>query len=291
MIYTSERAHHSIAKAAHIAGIGRDRVCTVAVDDGLRLDPEALRAAIDDDLAAGRRPLMVAATAGTTDTGAVDPLRDCAAIAAEHEVWFHVDAAYGGFFVLTERGRRALDGIDTADSITVDGHKSLFLPFGVGALVVQDRKALVDAHEGRGAYMADVIDDDDLPHYFAMGPELTRPWRGLAVWLPLQLHGVDPFGRELDRMLDLAEWSAAELSAIDGIEVIADQPLSIVTFRATAGDEATSKLLAALNRSGRVHVSSTTIDDVVHVRLAFLSQRTSAEVANTAVELVRSAQG
>lgn len=288
-VYTSERAHHSIAKAAHIAGIADDRVRTIATDDQLRLDVRALRAAVAHDLADGLRPMVVAATAGTTDTGAIDPLGACADVAAEHDAWFHVDAAYGGFFQLTERGRERLAGIDRADSMTIDAHKSLFLPYGIGGLLVRDTAPLVAAHEGHGAYMQDV-GEHDLPHFLAMGPELTRPSRGLTVWLALQLHGVAPFRDELDRMLDLAEHATARLGAIDGIELIGPPPLSIVAFRAS-DDEATRRVQRALDDSGEVYVSSTTVHGRLYLRFALLSHRTTRDTVDAAIDVVGRAAG
>ena len=212
VIYTSERSHHSIPKAARIAGIASERIRFVPVDHRLRMDPDALDAMVSADIEAGLRPMMIVATAGTTDTGAIDPLNSCADIAARATTWFHVDAAYGGFFQLTERGRERFEGIDRADSITVDAHKSLFLPFGVGGLLVRDIATLVDAHSGHGVYMQDVA-AAGTPHFFQLGVELTRPNRGINVWLPLHLHGVNQLTAVLDSMLDLAEWSAATLDS------------------------------------------------------------------------------
>lgn len=285
VVYTSDRAHHSVAKAARIAGIAPERVHVVATDAHLRLDPAALTSAIAEDARAGLRPMMVAATAGTTDTGAIDPLRALADVAASANVWFHVDAAYGGFFQLTDRGRRRLVGIERADSITVDAHKSLLLPFGIGGLVMRDPRAFTEAHEGHGAYLRDVV-DGEIPHYFALGPELSRPSRGLAVWLALHLHGVGEFRDTLDRMLDLAELTAERLARVPGLVFACEPELSVVAVRSAAGDDATERLLAALNQSRQVHVSSTTIDDRLYLRLAFLSQRTDEKVALRAIELI-----
>ena len=289
VVYTSARAHHSIAKAARIAGIPDERVRHVGTDGHQRLDVATLRATIAEDVTAGLRPMLLAATAGTTDTGAVDPLDGCATVAAEHGAWFHVDAAYGGFFALTERGRALFDGIERADTITVDAHKSLFLPFGTGGLLARDPARLVAAHEGAGAYMRDV-DESIVPHYLARGPELTRPARGLAVWTALQLHGVAAFRDTLDRMLDLAEHAAARLSAIEGIELLDDPPLSIVVFRA-ADDETTAQVQQALNDSGEVYVSSTAVDDRMLLRFALLSPRTTRAHVDAAVDVVAGAVG
>ncbi|GJM37899.1 MAG: hypothetical protein DHS20C19_12660 [Acidimicrobiales bacterium] len=288
VVYCSTRTHHSVEKAARIAGIGADRVRLIASDEHRRLDMDALARQVAEDTNNGLRPMMIVANAGTTDTGAIDPLNACADIAAASGAWFHADAAYGGFFQLTERGRARLSGIERADSITVDAHKSLFLPFGVGGLLVRDRAAVVEAHQGRGAYMQDVP-STDLPHYMEMGPELTRPNRGLQVWLALNLHGTDRFRDELDRMLDLAEHAAARLASTPGVELLDAPELSVVALRAAAGDDDTRRLLDVLVSSREVHVSSTTIDDRVYVRLAFLSQRTTTAIADRAIELIASA--
>lgn len=290
VVYTSAVAHHSVAKAAHIAGIRPDRVRLVATDDRRRMDLRSLDALVEADLASGLRPMLVVATAGTTDTGAVDPLHGCADRAGPHGAWFHIDAAYGGFFQLTERGRTHLDGIERADSITVDAHKSLFLPFGVGGLLVREPRLLVEAHEGKGSYMQD-IEDVALPQFYAMGPELTRPNRGFQVWLPLQVHGVAAFAAELDRMLDLAAWTADALSSVKGVDVITSGPLSVVTFAVAAGDAATRAAFDHLNGSGHVHVSSTTMDGQFVIRVAYLSHRTTKPIAERVVALVREALG
>lgn len=285
VVYTSQRVHHSVPKAARIAGIADRRVRTVATDDEHRLDPDALAATVRADVAEGLRPMLVVANAGTTDTGAVDSLDACADIAAEAGAWFHVDAAYGGFFQLTDRGRHRLRGIERADSITVDAHKSLFLPFGIGGLLVRDPAAVAAAHAGAGAYLQDAT-DADLPHYWEMGPELTRPNRGIQVWLALNLHGVTRFRVELDRMLDLAETAVTRLAAIPSVEVLAEPELTVVAFRAAAGDAATRAVADALVASRRVHVSTTTIDSRLYVRLVFLSQRTSHGIVDQAISLI-----
>lgn len=285
VVYTSEHTHHSMTKGARIAGIAADRVRLIPADDRLRMNPVALEAAVASDVKAGLRPMMIAATAGTTDTGAIDPLGSCADLAADHGAWFHVDAAYGGFFQLTDRGRARLSGIERADSITVDAHKSLLLPFGIGGLMVRDVRHLVDAHEGRGAYMNDVV-DGDLPHYLSMGPELTRPNRGLPMWLALNLHGVDAFRRTLDSMIDLAEHAATRLRELPSLELITEPELSIVAFRSTEGDAATAGVQQALNGSRRFHLSSTTINGRLWLRLAFLSQRTTEAIVDEALDLI-----
>lgn len=271
--YLSARAHHSLHKALHLSGIAPARLRSVACDALGRLDLADLRAQLAADRAAGALPWLLVGSAGSTDTGAVDDLAALADLAEAQGLWLHVDAAYGGAFMLTERGRAVLDGIGLADSVTLDAHKGLMLPYGVAALLVRHAGALAAAHRGRGAYLRDVPALDGLPNYFERGPELSRPFRGLLVWLPLQLHGVAAFRAALDRSLDLARLAHTRLAAIPALELPLVPMLSIVVLRARAGDAATQALLEALNTSGELHVSSTTLDGRVTVRLAFLHPR------------------
>jgi aromatic-L-amino-acid/L-tryptophan decarboxylase len=141
-VYVSDEVHHSIAKSARIAGLPESALRILGSDHSLHMDPDALRSAIDEDRSRGRKPFMVVASAGTINTGVIDPLNEVASVAREEGLWLHIDAAYGGFFQLTERGRNRLRGIEKADSITLDPHKGLFLPYGTGALLVRDAAAL-----------------------------------------------------------------------------------------------------------------------------------------------------
>jgi len=203
-LYVSAEVHHSINKSARIAGLPDDAVRTIPTDADLHMDLTALRSAIEIDRREGRDPFLVVGSAGTVGTGAVDPLADLADLASEERVWFHVDGAYGGFFRLTERGKERLRGIERADSITLDPHKGLFLPYGTGCLLVRDGAALRDAHEIHAGYLPKPSDDPGLPDFSSFSPELTRDFRGLRLWLPLHLHGIDAFVRALDQKLDLA---------------------------------------------------------------------------------------
>jgi aromatic-L-amino-acid decarboxylase len=285
-IYVSERVHHSVVKAAHLVGIPSTAIRTVRTDPEGRCDPGALQALIDADVAAGQYPFLVVGVAGSTDTGSIDRLEPLADIAERSGAWFHVDAAYGGFFALTKRGRERLRGIERADSVTVDAHKGLFLPYSVGALLVRDPSTLVESHEGWGSYLRGIPTMEGLPHYFQRGPELTRPNRAALVWFPLQLHGTAAFVEELDRMLDLAEFAHRRLATIPGLEVGPLPATSIVTFRASTGDEATDEIVAALHATGRFQVSTTTIDGRAVIRFAFLSPRTTEGRVAEALDVV-----
>jgi aromatic-L-amino-acid/L-tryptophan decarboxylase len=283
-IYVSAHTHHSVAKAARLAGFRPDQVVAVDVDTDLRMDAEALAGRVAADRAVGHSPFLVVATAGSTDTGTVDDLAAVATVAEDLGVWLHVDGAYGGFFQLTGRGRRVLAGIERSDSVTLDPHKGLSTPFGVGALLVRDEASLVEAHLGRGAYLEEDDIQQGLRDISSLGPELTRPFRALPVWLPLQLHGVAPFRDALERSLDLAEHAHRRLSGIDGIEVMAPD-LSIVAFR-FADDDLGRAALEAVNADRVTHLSNTVIDGRFVLRLAILNRRTTVEHVDHAIDII-----
>jgi len=289
-VYVSDEVHHSVAKAARIAGLPEDALRVVASDDSLHIDLEALRAAIVQDRSRGRKPFMVVASAGTINTGAVDPLHDVAAVAEEENLWLHVDAAYGGFFQLTERGRKRLGGIEGADSITLDPHKGLFLPYGTGCLLVKDGAKLRDAHETHANYLPRPSDDPGLPDFSSFSPELTRDFRGLRLWLPLHLHGVDAFARALDEKLDLATYIFEELRKIGELDVPWEPELSLVAFRPRNGtDEDAEALLERINSTGRMWLSSAFFRGKTYLRMCILSHRSRPQRIREAVNIVRSA--
>lgn len=285
-VYVGAQAHASVRKAARIAGLREEQIRVCDSADGLRLDAEAVRLAIKQDLTDGYEPMAIVAAAGTTNAGAIDPLGALADLAEELGVWLHVDAAYGGFFQLTDRGRQRLSGIERADSITLDPHKSLFLPFGTGALLVRDRTDLQRAFAEDADYLRDLDDGAQLPDFSQLTPELTRAWRGLRLWLPLQLHGVDAFRAALDEKLDLAQEAWTRLEADPRITTWGAPDLSVVPFHGPGGDEEQDALLARVNRHGEVRLSSTMIHDRVAMRLAVLSHRTGPDAVATAVDLV-----
>lgn len=249
-VYVSREVHHSMSKAAMLAGIPPDNVRAIAVDEHFRMQPSALSRALSADRAEGFVPTLVCASAGTTNTGAIDPLDDVAALCQTHEAWMHVDAAYGGFFLLTERGKKALAGIGRADSVTLDPHKGLFLPYGTGALLVRDRETLRDGHAVGAAYLPTMLDADaDAVDFCELSPELSRDFRGLRVWLSLELFGVDAFRAALDEKMNLA-WALSErLAGIDEIDVVAKPELSLLAFRLRPNAIDDEEELAKINRA------------------------------------------
>jgi aromatic-L-amino-acid decarboxylase len=285
VIYVTPHTHHSVGKAARIVGFRADQIVPIAVDDDLRMRPEGLQAKVEEDRAAGKDPFLVVASAGTTDTGTVDPLDEIAAVASATELWLHVDAAYGGFFQLTERGKRALAGIEHGDSIALDPHKGLSIPFGVGALLVRDEAALVDAHQGRGAYLRDEDGYMGVRDIAALGPELSRPFRGLQVWLPLHLHGVAAFRDALDESLDLAEHAYRRLQGIERIDTPWAPDLSIVAF-GFEHDEIGRAAMAAVNADRVVHLSPTTVAGRFILRFAIINRRSTVDHVDHAIDII-----
>lgn len=285
VIYVSPNTHHSVAKSARLAGISDGRIRDVAVDMDLKMRPDALAGAINEDRQAGLKPFLVVGSAGTTDTGTVDPLNALADIAAEEEMWLHIDAAYGGFFQLTERGKDRLAGIGRANSIAVDPHKGLSIPFGVGAVLVREKGHLIDANRGRGAYLRDEDHYMGLQDISSLGPELSRPNRGLLVWLPLQLHGMAAFRDALDDSLDLAAYGYERLTHINGIDAAWKPDLSVVAFRFdddSVGREAWERI----NLDRTVNLSPTIVDGRFVLRFAILNRRTTRDHIDHAIDII-----
>lgn len=285
VIYVTEHTHHSVAKSARITGFRKDQIRDIPVDRALRMNPEMLDEAIRIDIAAGLKPFLVVASAGTTDTGTVDDFESITAVAGKHGLWVHVDAAYGGFFQLTERGRKRFAGIEKSDSIALDPHKGLSIPFGVGALVVKNRDHLIDANYGRGAYLNHDEVFQGLRDISSQGPELTRPFRGLQVWLPLQLHGVGPFRDALDVALDLAEYTFQRCGDIEGIKTSWAPDLSIVAV-GFEDDDLGRRAMDAVNADRKVHMSSTLVCDRFVLRFAILNRRTNKGHIDHALEII-----
>jgi aromatic-L-amino-acid decarboxylase len=292
-LYVSDQAHASVAKSAILAGFPPGNVREVATGPDLAIDLDALRRAVKEDRAAGKAPFFVVGSAGTTNTGRIDPLSELAGFASDEGLWFHADAAYGGFFQLTDRGRERFAGVERADSITLDPHKGMFLPYGTGCLLVRDRALLREAHEIEAHYLQDLAPEGEIPNFADSSPELSRDFRGLRVWLPLKLHGAEAFREALDEKLDLAQWLYEELRATPGFELPWPPDLSVVPFRylpATGDPEAFNRaLLERINASKRVFLSSTIVDGRFVLRACILSFRTHRDRIEEAAVIIRDA--
>lgn len=293
VVYLTSQAHYCVEKALHLAGMREAPVRRIPVDASFRMRPDALAAAVAADRAAGLRPWMVVASAGTTDTGAVDPLDAIATVAERERCWFHVDAAYGGFFLLTEHGRRLLRGIERSHSAVLDPHKGLFLPYGSGIAVVREAAPLLAGHTYTGSYMQDAWTDTGELSPADVSPELSRHFRALRMWLPLALLGTAPFTAALEEKLLLAHYAHRRIRQA-GFEVGPAPDLSIVTYRwAPAGtsleqaNAMNKAIVEGSRRDGRVFLSSTMLDGRFTLRLAVLAFRTHRRTVDLAVQVLR----
>lgn len=295
-LYCSEQIHHSFQKAANLAGFPYANIREVPVDGAFRIRVDALEELIARDRREGWTPFLVAGSAGTTGTGAIDDLGALARVARTNGMWFHVDGAYGALFMLTGRGRTALRGIEQADSVILDPHKTLFLPFGTGAVLVRDAMTLRRAHSLHAEYLPDMQNEEELVDFCELSPELSRDFRGLRVWLPLKMFGIEPFRQQLDEKLDLARFAVDELRSIDGIEIVAEPELTILAFRLVrdglSGEQLDSlnrELLARINARKRVMLTPTTAAGRFVIRIAIVSHRTHHDRVRMAIDDIRSA--
>lgn len=303
VVYMSSEVHHSMVKALRIAGMGGAVFRETPIDDRFRMIPDQLVKQIESDRAAGLLPWLLVSSAGTTNTGSIDPLNDLADIAERFGLWHHIDAAYGGFFVLWDEGRKALAGIERGDSITVDPHKGLFLPYGCGCVLVRDHRKLRDAHSAAADYMQDTYTPPDEVSPADYSPELTRHFRGLRLWLPLRLAGIEPFRAGLEEKVLLARWFYNELKQLPQIECGPYPELTVVAFRHKPSDldpgdierinEINLSLAERLRTEGNVFLSTTKLSSpsigqgVVFLRLAVLCLRSHLEHVKEVVDLLK----
>jgi aromatic-L-amino-acid decarboxylase len=283
VFYWTEEIHHATVKAVRTAGLAHVPVRTVRVDRVFRMDADHLAELVAADRDAGLRPWAVFASAGTVNTGAVDPLPAIARLCSDHHLWFHVDGAYGGFFMLTDGGQKVLAGLELADSLVLDPHKGLFLPYGCGAVLVRDGSRLKNAFSFGGDYLEDVADrEHSSPADYS--PELTRHFRALRLWISLKLNGIERFRAALDEKLLLARLAYERLAALPALEMGPPPQLSIVTFRVRGDDDAaTERLLRRILGGGRVHLSSTRLGGRTFLRLCVLCFRSHCEDVEVAL--------
>lgn len=285
-IYLSDQAHHCIKKALRVAGMGESPLREIPSDSAFRLIPEALEAAIQADLAAGLRPWLLVPTAGSTNTGAVDPLAACADLAARYGLWMHTDGAYGASFALTQTGKSSMRGLEHSDSLVLDPHKGLFTPLGLGAVLVRHLEPLRRAHAFHADYLPSPPEDLEELSPAETTLEFSKHARAMRLWLPLQLHGAGAFRAALEEKLLLARYAHCRLREIPNVDPGPEPQLSILAFRLLPGsgnadpalvDQFNQDLLKQLTAEGRFFLSGTLLRGVFHLRLAILAARTHKE--------------
>lgn len=283
-VYTSDQAHSAVVRAAWIAGVPRSQVRVLATDTQFRLRPDDVCAAMAADRAAGYIPLAVVATAGTTNTGAVDPLDELADLCAAEGVWLHVDAAYGGFAALTGPGRELLRGLGRCDSVALDPHKWLYVPFECGCLLARDPARLRAAFQIMPDYLLDVAPGEEQVNFADYGEQLTRQSRALKIWLSVRYFGLAALRGEVERSVALAEHVERLVRAEPMLELLAPAQLGVVCFRvrppglddAAALDALNERVNLAVNATGRHLISSTRLRGTFSLRACVLGFRTTA---------------
>ncbi len=291
--YCSEQAHSSIDKALLTLGLGVENLRRIATDEDFRVDVASLERAIETDVAAGMRPIAIVATAGTTSTTAVDPLRALAGVARRHGLWLHVDAAYAGSAAICPEYRALLDGLELADSIVVNPHKWLFVPVDCSVLFVRDAEELRRAFRIVPDYLRTT--EQGVTNLMDFGPQLGRRFRALKLWMVIRAFGRAGLQERIRGHCALARELAARIAASEGFEVCAPVPFSTVCFRATPAlgpeeqDRFNEALIDRVNADGRVLLSSTTLRGRTVLRLTIGNLRTTARHVEVAWELVRKA--
>lgn len=287
VVYMSPQLHHCNHKALRIIGLEDIIIRELKLDENSKILAEDLSEKIEQDKEAGLQPFLVIASAGTTDTGAIDPLQELGEISREHNLWYHIDAAYGGFFILTDQRKDLLKGIDLADSLAVDPHKGLFLPFGLGAVLVKDKESVLHSHHYLANYMQDTHEDAHRIDPADVSPELTKHFRAFRLWLPLQLHGLEPFIACLEEKLLLTQYFREQLRE-KGFSLGPEPDLTVSYFwwPVDGGDEnaLNKQILKEIHKNGEVFLSSTTIEGKFVIRMAVLSFRTKLETIDKAVD-------
>jgi aromatic-L-amino-acid decarboxylase len=291
VIYASDQVHHSVLKSARLAGVMPDRIRAIPADDAFRMRVDALEDAIRRDASAGLAPFLVVSSAGTTNTGAVDPLPNIADVCRARGLWHHVDGAYGAFFHMCPELRPLLAGLPRADSLTLDPHKGLFLPYGTGALLVADGEHLRSVHSVTASYMPPTHEDRDIYDPQQFGPDLSRGFPGLRVWLAVKVYGAARYRAAIAEKRRLALEAAARIAAIPHMVLDAPPQLSLFAFHlawpgSTLAEQnaATRELLERVTRRGRVMLTGCDAGGRYLGRICVLSFRTRGGQIATCVE-------
>jgi glutamate/tyrosine decarboxylase-like PLP-dependent enzyme len=297
-VYTSPEGHSCIRKAVELLGLGSDNLCVVPVDAQRRMQLHALEAAIQQDLAAGHLPIAVAASAGTVNSGAIDPLAALRHLCDRYGLWLHVDGAYGAPAILSKQYRQELEPIALADSVALDPHKWLYVPVEAGLVLIRDSQAMRDTFSLVPPYLRNDGKTDDifgLPWFSEYGLQQTRGFRALKIWMSLKHHGLSGYAEAIERDIALAEHLASLVDTSEDLQCLATG-LSIVCFRYAPPqlhadeerlDALNKALLETLQRSGQAFLSSTTLDGTFVLRACIINPRTSAEDLERLVALVR----
>ncbi len=287
ILYCSEQAHSSVERAVITLGIGRQNLRKIPVDDCFRLRPEALSAAVEEDLRSGARPFCVTATAGTTSTTSIDPVAEIAAIAEQYRLWLHVDGAYAGTAAVVPEFRHVLAGARRADSVVVNPHKWMFTPIDCSALYTRRPEVMRRAF----SLVPEYLQGAEAPNLMEYGVPLGRRFRALKLWFVMRHYGREGVARILRNHVALAQEFAGWVRADERFEIAAPHPLSVVCFRLRASEQDNRRLLETVNSSGVAFLSNTVLHGRFTLRLAIGHMETSREDLGQVWDCVRTAAG
>jgi glutamate/tyrosine decarboxylase-like PLP-dependent enzyme len=294
VVYFSDQTHNSVEKALRILGFARRQMRKLPSDDDYRLSLESLRQTVAEDRAAGRQPFLVIANAGTTNTGAIDPLNELADFCAQEDLWLHVDGAYGAAACLSERGKKLLAGIERADSLSLDPHKWLFQPFEIGCALVRDTRLLKKTFHTMAEYLEDTrrAEDEEI-NYYDYGVQLTRSFRALKLWLSIKTFGAAAFRAAINRGFNLAEFAENLLRQSERWQIITPATFGIVTFRFVAEDcsgseinEIHRRMVEAMADDGFAFANSTALRGRTVMRFCAINPRTTEEDIRATIQML-----
>ena len=275
VVYFSDQTHSSVERACRVAGFLPEQIRKIPSDDQFQLPVAELARLVAEDRAAGLRPFAVVANAGTTNTGAIDPLPEIAALAKANDLWMHVDGAYGAAAALCDRGRALLQGLKLADSLSLDPHKWLFQSLECGCVLLRDRALLKAAYRIMPEYLADVHRNVAEVNPCDYGIQLTRQFRALKLWMSIQYFGLDAFRAAMERGFELAEFAESKLRAMPGWEIVTPARMGIVTFHHPEADY--EKLHDAMLREGFALATSTVLKGRTVLRFCTINPRTTED--------------
>lgn len=299
IVYASEQCHYSFVKSVDILGLGRDNLRKVATDERFHIRTDALRRAIEQDRDAGHLPACIAGAAGATSTGVIDPLDELADLAREYKLWFHVDAAYGGALAMSEKHKERLRGIERADSVTIDPHKWMFVPFAAGAVLVRDGgRVLRDAFDITPEYLSEERGGADVPFdFFRYGQLGTRRFNALKIWFALKTLGTRGYAEIIERQIDLTRYFAARIVELEGFECVGEVETAVccvrfvpVEMRAVEVAELNAvqqELQQRIERSGEAWLATTVLGGRRALRVNVNSFLTERRHIDDLVELFR----
>ena len=299
IVYASEQCHYSFVKSVDILGLGRENLRKVATDERFHIDTDALRREIERDLAAGNLPVCVAGAAGATSTGIIDPLDELADIAREYKLWFHVDAAYGGALAMSDKYRGRLLGIERADSVTLDPHKWMFVPFAAGVVLVRDGgRVLRDGFDITPEYLSEERGGEDVPFdFFRYGQLGTRRFNALKIWFALKTLGTRGYAEIIERQIELTEYFAARVAALEGFECVGRVETALCCLRfvpaemrgadGTQLDALQRELQGRIERSGEAWFATTVLHGRRALRVNVNSFLTERRHIDDLLELLR----